>query len=268
MSDGDLTLVLLHGAGSSATIWDPLIEQLGGRWPVLAPNLPGHGGEAGPNRRSIEEYATWLEAYLAGHAEGPVVLAGHSMGGAIAMEAALRRRADPSARVSSGDPADAGSGRRLVGLILICTGARLRVAPEVLAGIPVDFPGTMRQMGEYAFTPGAPVELLKESQVRLDQAGAEVVHGDFSACDAFDVMARLEQIDLPTLVLCGTEDRMTPPKYSELLVQQIPGARLELIEGTGHMGPAEQPAAFALPIGEFLEELSGEDRDDLDHYRM
>ena len=250
MSDGDLTLVLLHGAGSSATIWDPLIEQLGGRWPVLAPNLPGHGGDAGPNRRSIEEYATWLEAYLAGHAEGPVVLAGHSMGGAIAMEAALRRRAE------------------LAGLILISTGARLRVAPEVLAGIPVDFPGTMRQMGEYAFTPGAPVELLKESQVRLDQAGAEVVHGDFSACDAFDVMARLEQIDLPTLVLCGTEDRMTPPKYSELLVQQIPGARLELIEGTGHMGPAEQPAAFALPISEFLEELSGEDRDDLDHYRL
>ena len=250
VSDGDLTLVLLHGAGSSATIWDPLIEQLGGRWPVLAPNLPGHGGDAGPNRRSIEEYATWLEAYLAGHAEGPVVLAGHSMGGAIAMEAALRRRAE------------------LAGLILISTGARLRVAPEVLAGIPVDFPGTMRQMGEYAFTPGAPVELLKESQVRLDQAGAEVVHGDFSACDAFDVMARLEQIDLPTLVLCGTEDRMTPPKYSEFLVQQIPGARIELIEGTGHMGPAEQPAAFALPIGEFLEELSGEDRDDLDHYRV
>ena len=119
--ESDLTLVLIHGAGSSATIWDPLIAQLGGRWPTLAPNLPGHGGDAGPRRASIEEYATWLETYLAGRVDGPVVLGGHSMGGAISLETALRRRMD------------------LAGLILVSTGARLRVRPEVLAGIRVDF---------------------------------------------------------------------------------------------------------------------------------
>lgn len=249
-SNPDLTLVFVHGAGSSATIWGPLIEQLGDRWPVLAPNLPGHGGDAGPRRQTIEEYATWLEADLADRTDGPVVLAGHSMGGAIALETALRRRAD------------------LAGLILVSTGARLRVAPEVLAGIRADFEPTMLRMGEYAFSPEAPLELRKESQVRLRQASPETVHADFAACDVFDVLARLERIDLPSLVLCGTEDRLTPPRYSQHLAQQIPGARLELIEGGSHMLPAEQPADLALPIAEFLDELSGGERDDLDHYRL
>ena len=248
--DDDLTLVLVHGAGSSATAWDRVVERLGERWPVLAPNLPGHGGEAGPGRRSIQEYATWLEAYLASRAEGPIVLAGHSMGGAVALETTLRRRID------------------LVGLVLVSTGARLRVAPEVLAGVETDFAGTMKWLANYAYAPGAPFELRKESGLRLEQAGAAVVHADFAACDAFDVMDRLERIDLPTLVLCGAEDQMTPPKYARHLAQYIPGARLELIESAGHMAPAEQPAAVALAIGEFLEELSGGDRDDLDHYQL
>jgi pimeloyl-ACP methyl ester carboxylesterase len=249
-SESELTLVLVHGAGSSAAIWEPLIAQLGGRWPVLAPNLPGHGGDVGPRRGSIEEHATWLEAHLAGRADGSVVLAGHSMGGAISIETALRRRTN------------------LAGLILISSGARLRVAPDVLAGIRADFEATMNRFGEYTFSPDAPIELRKESQVRLNQAGPETVHADLAACDAFDVMARLERIDLPTLVVCGAEDRVTPPKYSQYLAQQIPGARLELIEGGSHMLPAEQPADLALPLVEFLEELSGGDRDDLDHYRL
>jgi pimeloyl-ACP methyl ester carboxylesterase len=249
-SDDRLTLVLVHGAGSSATIWERVVERLGERWPVLAPNLPGHGGEAGPGRGSIQEYATWLEACLASQADGPVVLAGHSMGGAIALETALRRRVE------------------LAGLVLISTGARLRVAPETLAGMQTDFAGTMKRMAEYAYAPDTPYAVRKESEVRLSQAGAEVVHADFAACDAFDVMDRLERIALPTLVLCGAIDQMTPPKYAQHLAQYIPGARLELIEGGGHMAPAEQPAALALAIAEFLEELSGGDKDDLDHYRV
>ena len=248
--DDDLTLVLVHGAGSSATIWDGVIAQLGGRWPVLAPHLPGHGGEAGPGRGSVQEYASWLEAYLASRAGRPIVLAGHSMGGAIALETALGRRVEPA------------------GLILVSTGARLRVAPELLVGIQADFEGTMQRMAEYAYGPNAPFELRTESRVRLEQAGAAVVHADFAACDAYDATDRLERLDLPTLVLCGTEDRMTPPKYAQHLAQQIPGARLELIEDAGHMAPAEQPAAVALAIGELLDELSGGDRDDLDHYRL
>ena len=248
--DNNLTLVLLHGAGSSATIWERVIAELGGRWPTLAPNLPGHGGEAGPGRVSIGEYATWVEAYLAGRAEGPFVLAGHSMGGAVALEIVLRRRAEPA------------------GLVLISTGGRLRVAPEALAGMQIDFGGTMKRMAEYAYGPSAPFELRKESELRLAQAGAEVVHADFAACDAFDAMDRLERIDLPTLVLCGTEDQMTPPKYAQHLARVIPGARLELVDDAGHMAPAEQPAAVALAISELLEELSGGDRDDLDHYRL
>jgi pimeloyl-ACP methyl ester carboxylesterase len=247
--DDRLTLVLVHGAGSSATIWDRMIPLLGDRWRILAPDLPGHGGEPGPGRPTVEGYATWLEAYLASQTNGPVVLAGHSMGGAIALLVALRRRV------------------RLAGLILIDTGARLRVAPEFLAGLQTDFAGTLKRSAQYAFAASSPDELKAESGERLRQAGQEVVHGDFVACDGFDVMARLGEIELPTLVLCGSEDQMTPPKYAQYLAAGIAGARLEMLDGAGHMAPAERPAAMAEALADFLDELT-EDRGDLDHYGL
>jgi pimeloyl-ACP methyl ester carboxylesterase len=221
-----------------------VIDELAGRWngQVLAPNLPGHGGDAGPARASIEAYATWLEAWLANQVDGPVLLGGHSMGGAVALETALRGRAD------------------LDGLILMGTGARLRVGPEVLAELQGDFEAFIRRYDEYAFSAEAPPELRQESDERARLAGQAVVQGDFQACDGFDVMTRLREIDLPTLVLCGTADRMTPPNYAQYLAMSIAGGSLEMIEGAGHELPCERPAAVAAAIVQFLEEeLSDEE---------
>jgi pimeloyl-ACP methyl ester carboxylesterase len=232
------TLVLVHGAGSAASDWRRVIDELGGRWAgrVLAPNLPGHGGEAGPGRASIDEYATWLEAWIASQVDGAVVLGGHSMGGAVALETALRGRVD------------------LDGLILVSTGARLRVGPEVLAGLRDDFEASLDRLGEYAFSAGAAPELRQESSERARQAGQAVVEADFQACDGFDVMTRLREIDLPTLVLCGTDDRMTPPNYAQYLAMSVADGHLEMIEGVGHALLAERPAAVAEAIVRFLEE--------------
>lgn len=235
-----LTLVLVHGAGSAATIWDRVTAALDQRWSVLVPNLPGHGGEPRPGRPSIDAYATWLEAYLASQTEGSVVLGGHSMGGAIAQLVALRRRAE------------------LSGLILLSTGARLRVAPEFLAGLQTDFEGTLRQSADLAFATASPFELRLENQAHLEQAGPAVVHDDFAACDVFDVASRLREIELPTLVLCGIDDQMTPPRYSQLLASTLGDARLKLIPGAGHMLPIEQPAVTAAEIDDFLSDLNGD----------
>ena len=81
------------------------------------------------------------------------------------------------------------------------------------------------------------------------------MEGDFRACDAFDVMGRLGEIELPTLVLCGESDALTPPKYSHFLAGNIPGARLEMVEAAGHMLMLEQPARAGEAIAAFLETL-------------
>jgi 3-oxoadipate enol-lactonase len=60
---------------------------------------------------------------------------------------------------------------------------------------------------------------------------------------------------VPTLVLCGAEDRITPPALSEELAALIPGARLELIDAAGHVANAEQPAAFNVAVDAFLSEV-------------
>jgi pimeloyl-ACP methyl ester carboxylesterase len=79
--------------------------------------------------------------------------------------------------------------------------------------------------------------------------------GDFRACDAFDVRERLGDISVPTLVIGGKDDRLTPPKFSEYLREHIPNARLLLVEEAGHMVMLEQPAVVTEAIADFLATL-------------
>jgi pimeloyl-ACP methyl ester carboxylesterase len=89
---------------------------------------------------------------------------------------------------------------------------------------------------------------------RTVQVGAEVQLNDFTCCDKFDVMNRLDQIKVPTLVLCGSEDLMTPPKYGSYLASQIEGAKLVVVDGT-HFFFAERPQIVNQAIEQFLHEL-------------
>jgi len=79
--------------------------------------------------------------------------------------------------------------------------------------------------------------------------------GDFLACDSFDVTGKLNVIQVPTHILCGTLDVMTPPKFSKSLAEQIPQSQLHLLERTGHMLMLEQPDAVAKLLKQFLDEI-------------
>ena len=93
--------------------------------------------------------------------------------------------------------------------------------------------------------------MLKEKSLKqLLKTGSVVTHGDYAACDAFDVRDRIAQISVPTLVVCGREDRMTPLKFSEYLAQRLPSARLVVIEHAGHMTMLEQPASLNVALRE------------------
>jgi pimeloyl-ACP methyl ester carboxylesterase len=78
---------------------------------------------------------------------------------------------------------------------------------------------------------------------------------DFEACDKFNIMNRLKEIRLSTLIICGLEDQLTPVKYSEYLKNNIPNSRLEIVTDAGHMVMLERPAEFNEKSENFIKEL-------------
>jgi len=227
-------IVFIHGAGGSGLEWRFQNEYLKGAAEVILVDLPGHGKALGPGRKSVEEYRDACLQALSHAGFESCVLAGHSMGGAVAMSCALARP------------------ETILGLVLIGTGARLRVLPAILEGIRQDKEGTLRMIVEYAFS-GESGQDIKEAALReMLGCSAEVIYNDFFACDHFDVMGRLGGLRTPALIACGAEDRLTPPAYSRYLHQEIPGSRLVLIKGAGHMVMLEKPAELNEAISEFL----------------
>ena len=230
-------LVLVHGAGGNLMHWPGALRRLPGHT-VYALDLPGHGRSGGAGRAEIGAYTDVVRGFAEALGLAPFVLAGHSMGGAIALEFALRY---PT---------------RLAGLILVGTGAKLRVAPEILTGIREDFQGTTELLAQWAHGEHADPNLLRLYTRRLREVNLQIIHDDFAACDAFDRRADVSHITLPTLILCGEADRMTPVKLSQFLHEQITGSQLVIVPGAGHMVMLEQPAAVAENVAAFLSDFA------------
>jgi pimeloyl-ACP methyl ester carboxylesterase len=143
----------------------------------------------------------------------------------------------------------------VAGLGLVATGARLRVAPVILEGIEQDFQAAVRLISDWAFGPDVSPEMRRLGCRQMSETPARVLHGDFSACDDFDVMDRLGEIRVPALVVCGRQDRLTPAKYAVYLRDHIPDAKLHLVDGAGHMVMVEQPGAVARALASFLSQV-------------
>lgn len=231
-------VVFLHGAGGSRLLWGHQLAALAGVARPLALDLPGHGRSSGPGRTGMDAYASAVVSFLQQVAKVPAVLVGHSMGGGIALTVALMR---PDL---------------ICGLVLIGTGARLRVVPGLLDTVDEDFPSAVGLVGQFAFAPGAPESMVRRSRRILEETGPRTLRGDFVACDRFDVMSSLSEIRLSTLIVCGAEDRLTPAKYSTFLAERIAGSRLAIVPAAGHMVMLERPAAVSDAILAFLAECT------------
>jgi pimeloyl-ACP methyl ester carboxylesterase len=94
--------------------------------------------------------------------------------------------------------------------------------------------------------------LVDLGRERFREAGPDVLLGDLTACDRFDVMERLGEIDVPALVIAGTADRLTPVEYARYLAEHISEAQIAVIEDAGHMVMLERPAEVAESIRRFL----------------
>ena len=231
-------LIFIHGAGGTHLHWPPQVRRLSGQR-IFALDLPGHGKSGGVGSQSVADYARAVVDFLDASHFNAAIFIGHSMGSAIALTLALDFP------------------KRVLGLGLVGSGARLRVAPQILESTASEatFPMAVKLVNDFAFGPSAGPRLKELAAQRMAEIRPAVLHGDFLACNEFDVMARLGEIHVPTLLVCGADDRLTPVKYSEYLHDHIPGARLVMIPEAGHMVMLEQPDAFLGALAEFVDSI-------------
>lgn len=231
------TLVFIHGSGGDHSLWRGQIEALLPAANTLALDLPGHGQSPGPGRTNVPAYATAVAEWLE-HLKPPrPIPCGLSIGGAIVLQLLLDRPALTAAGVLMG------------------TGARLRVLPEILETIETDYAGFVAHLGRFGASEKTAPERIRPVQNATAACLPEVTAGDFRACDGFDVMARLTEIDKPVLVISGSDDRLTPPKYSVYLENHIRGARRVEIQDAGHLVPVEKPAQVNQALQAFVASL-------------
>jgi pimeloyl-ACP methyl ester carboxylesterase len=227
------TVVLLHGAGFDHTTW-----ALHSRWfahhgyGVLAPDLPGHGRSSGPPLPTIADMANWTAALLDAAGASKAWLVGHSMGSLIALETAARHPAKVSA------------------LGLIGTAATMSVGPDLLKAAEandhdaVDMVsiwglGYQAELGG-SLAPGLWMHF--GAQRVLEQNRPGVLFNDLAACNAYqNALAAAAKITVPTTLILGERDMMTPAKAGKTLAAAIPNSRTVVLRGVGHMMMVERP---------------------------
>jgi pimeloyl-ACP methyl ester carboxylesterase len=230
-------VVFVHGAGGNSLLWNRTIRCLSGGSKAYAIDLPGHpSGEI--SCRTVQDYADALHEFIGESRLRRPAVCGHSMGGATVLTLALTH------------PEDLG------GLILVSTGAKLGVDSKILEGLR-DQP--MLAI-ENIITPWSfnsiDISLGREARAALSVSNLPVFLNDYLACQGFDVRADLHRVKAKTLVVCGANDRMTPPKWSQYLGANISDSELHFIKDSGHMLPLEKPEALGRVVQSFLAGLT------------
>ena len=234
LGEGKETVLFIHGAGGGQYTWSYQKGFFEKEFNPVIIELPGHGASGGEGEEEVGKYAEHVYAFLKALGLQKVFLVGHSMGGAIAQTLALTYA------------------EMMKGMVLVGTGARLKVFPMILDEIKNNFEETVRQINQFAFSRKAQTGLIEKTVSYMLQCRPEVLYGDFLGCDRFDLMNEVEKIVLPALILYGDDDQLTPVKYSQFLYGRIKGSKLEVIPNAGHMVMMEAPQAFNERVREFI----------------
>lgn len=238
---GDTPILFLHGVGSDKSVWAPQLEHFGRSRRAVALDYPGYGESApAAEGTSRDDYAAAILAAMDSLGIERAHVCGLSLGGviAIAMHAAAPERC--ASLVLADSFAVHPDGRGIY---------------ERSAAASTDLRALAEARVDVLLAAGASPDIRSEvvrTMARIDPAayriGAEAVW-------LADQRDRALAIDVPTLVLCGEEDRVTPPDLSRELADLVPGARLETIPRAGHLSNLEQAAIFNAHVDSFLAQV-------------
>ena len=225
---------MVHGARGTHRVWQPQIESLGEDHMPIAIDLPGHGQSEGRGSTSVEEYREFLEALIDALGLGRFVLAGHSLGGSIALSYALLHT-------------------EIEGLILVGSGARWDIPMEYIELWRSDPDKAQREGLKRNFSQGTPQSVVDYYLKEIATAGPAVGAGDLLAGRNFDTRSRLNEIKVPTQIICGDRDIFL--QESMAMNSAIRGSRFDCVKSADHYPTIEQPEATNQIIQRFLDSL-------------
>lgn len=226
-------LLLVPGMLNDASVWDDVVPKLEPLAQVRS--VPVVAQDSVPAMAA----AAWqLVADVP--RSTPVVLAGFSLGGYVTLQMLAQPAREPAA------------------VAFVSTSARADTPDAVarrhalIAGLQADFPQAVDGILQWG-THQAPAALVDRLRTMMLRVGSDVAVRQSRAIVArLDHRALLPQLSMPVAVVCGEQDRMTPPKLSQEIASLVPGAQLTLVEGAGHLLPAERPQAVAQALSQLL----------------
>jgi 3-oxoadipate enol-lactonase len=245
-----IPLVLVHGFPLSHAMWNAQIPVFAAEHRVIVPDLRGFGDSVDTDGTvSMEDFADDLAAILDFlKVQEPIVLCGLSMGGYIALQFVRKYR------------------QRLRGLVFCDTRAsadspevvenRLKIAKLVIANgtQPVCEAMLPKALGPKTFADRPEVvEAVRSMIVASDPTGVAAASRGMAVRP--DMTALLPTIDLPTLVVVGADDALTPADEMRRMADAIPQARFKIVPEAGHLTPLENPLVFNAALASFLDEI-------------
>ena len=226
-------VIFLHGAGFDHSVWALLARAFASHgFGVLAPDLPGHGRSADPPLSSIAALADWTAALIDAAKLRTARLIGHSMGSLVALETAARHP------------------QKVAGLGLIAIAAPMRVSDDLLNAAKADDHAAIDMIdiwghGYRASLGGSEAPglwMLGGGECLLERTRPGVLYADLAACNDYQgALAAAAKVAVPSVVILGGRDLMTPAKNGKAVAAALSNCRLTILEGGGHMLMSERP---------------------------
>ena len=247
ISEGDSgaqkqSLVFIAGSGGDHTAWLNQYAQLKKKYNIVAVDLPGHGRSEGTGERHVKDYCVWIKNLLDDLGLNEPILVGHSLGAAIALQFAVSHP------------------KKIAGIVCLGGGMKMPVNPfmlEFLKTNPAQMPAEITELiCKFSLAKENRPQFSAVLQKNISGSKVDILYGDLSACDEMDLTGEAEKIKVPALIICGAEDKMTPPDLSRALAANITGSSLEIIAGAGHMVMLEQPVEFCKALEKFTASIS------------
>ncbi|TXT66498.1 MAG: putative Carboxylesterase (Est-2) [Promethearchaeota archaeon] len=227
-------LIFIHGSGEHSFVWKEQMENIEPVIPLIAIDLPSHGKSSEFANLSLDLYIEAVKSLKEELQLKTILLCGHSLGGAVAQGYYFKYPND------------------IIGLILMSTGAKLRVLPRILEETKNDFNKFLDSIEIGSFYRKTLVTIITEYVQEISKIKPSIVHRDFQICNEFNVMNKLGSIGVPCLIIVGKADKLTPVKYHKYFHSHIEDSELHIIDEAGHAVMVEKPPKVNQLIEKFL----------------
>jgi pimeloyl-ACP methyl ester carboxylesterase len=236
-NDSNTVIIFIHGSGGDSNTWQNQFK-MSNDYSIIALDLPSHGKSEKFDNLSLDLYVDVLKTLVNSLNYERIFVCGHSLGGAIIQSYYFLYPSD------------------LTALILMSTGAKLRVSPAILESLKKDYEVYLKNLNNVAFSKNTTNNIIEEYQDKSSSIGAEVTYQDFKICDNFDTLEKTNLINAPCLIICGIDDKLTPVKYSRYFNEKIGNSKLVLVEDAGHMVMLEKYEEVNSFIIKFINDLN------------